>query len=160
MTVFLLLLQENSQSPPSSRLAILSTISATDCDTSSSSSATPTTRPRDSRCRSDLSSKTIRESNTILEILRDGEHCVCHMQAHLGFRQVYISQQLAVLRDAGLLQDRRDGWNIYYHVTDERIYEVLTAVQRITGHGSLEFKKPRVACNCPRCSSRTGRCLK
>ena len=45
----------------------------------------------------------------ILEILRDGEHCVCHMEAHLGFRQAYISQQLSVLRDAGLVQDRRDG---------------------------------------------------
>ena len=30
----------------------------------------------------------------ILEILRDGEHCVCHMEAYLGFRQAYISQQL------------------------------------------------------------------
>ena len=26
----------------------------------------------------------------ILEILRDGEHCVCHMEAYLGFRQAYI----------------------------------------------------------------------
>ncbi|MRS04979.1 ArsR family transcriptional regulator, partial [bacterium] len=29
----------------------------------------------------------------ILEILRDGEHCVCHMEAYLGLRQAYISQQ-------------------------------------------------------------------
>ena len=97
----------------------------------------------------------------ILEILRDGgERCVCHMQAYLGFRQVYISQQLAVLRDAGLVQDRRDGWNIYYHVTDSRIYDVLSAVQRITGHSSLELKNPRVTCNCPRCSSHAARGLK
>lgn len=89
----------------------------------------------------------------ILEILRDGEHCVCHMEAHLGFRQAYISQQLSVLREAGLVQDRRDGWNIFYRVTDDRIYEVLNAVRRITGQSEPEVKKPIVPCTCPRCSS-------
>jgi DNA-binding transcriptional ArsR family regulator len=28
----------------------------------------------------------------ILEILREGEHCVCHIEAALGYRQAYISQ--------------------------------------------------------------------
>jgi DNA-binding transcriptional ArsR family regulator len=92
----------------------------------------------------------------ILEILRDGEHCVCHMEAHLGFRQAYISQQLSVLREAGLVQDRRDGWNIFYRVADERIYEVLNIVRRITGQGEPELKKPVVLCNCPKCSARAG----
>ena len=39
----------------------------------------------------------------ILNILRDSEHCVCHMEAYLGYRQAYISQQLMVLREAGLI---------------------------------------------------------
>jgi len=34
----------------------------------------------------------------IMEILRQGEECVCHMEAILGHRQAYLSQQLAVLR--------------------------------------------------------------
>jgi ArsR family transcriptional regulator len=96
----------------------------------------------------------------ILEILRDGEHCVCHMEAHLGFRQAYISQQLSVLREAGLVQDRRDGWNIFYRVADERIYEVLNAVRRITGQGEPEVKKPIVPCACPKCSAQAGIGLK
>jgi len=87
----------------------------------------------------------------ILEILRDGEHCVCHMEAHLGYRQAYISQQLSVLREAGLVQDRRDGWNIYYGVIDHRIYEVIDAMYRMTG-----LKKPivnrSIQCECPVCS--------
>src|SRR5512138_1755535 len=69
----------------------------------------------------------------ILSILRDGEHCVCHMEAHLGFRQAYISQQLAVLREAGLIQDRRDGWNIFYRVSDPRVYSILDAVRMVVG---------------------------
>jgi DNA-binding transcriptional ArsR family regulator len=90
----------------------------------------------------------------ILEVLRDGEHCVCHMEAHLGFRQAYISQQLAVLREAGLIQDRRDGWNIFYRITDERIYDVLSAVRRFTGENDPELQKAKTLCTCPQCSSR------
>jgi DNA-binding transcriptional ArsR family regulator len=89
----------------------------------------------------------------ILEILRDGEHCVCHMEAYLGLRQAYLSQQLAVLRDAGLVQDRRDGWNIFYRVTDRRIYDVLNAVEQITGPTQPNLKKAAVLCTCPQCSA-------
>jgi DNA-binding transcriptional ArsR family regulator len=91
----------------------------------------------------------------ILEILRDGEHCVCHLETYLGYRQAYISQQLAVLRDSGLVTDRRDGWNIFYRVADERIYEILDAVRRFTSQSDLELKKPNVPCTCPQCSSLT-----
>jgi DNA-binding transcriptional ArsR family regulator len=88
----------------------------------------------------------------ILGILRDGEHCVCHMEAFLGFRQAYISQQLSVLREAGLIQDRRDGWNIFYRVTDSKIYAVLDIVQKMTGQDSNQVEKSSVVCNCPHCN--------
>lgn len=87
----------------------------------------------------------------ILNILRDGEHCVCHMEAYLGFRQSYISQQLAVLREAGLIQDRRDGWNIFYRVVKPDIYAVLDAVQKLTGQSVGPSDQPMVSCNCPHC---------
>jgi DNA-binding transcriptional ArsR family regulator len=96
----------------------------------------------------------------ILMILRDGEHCVCHMEAHLGMRQAYISQQLAVLRGAGLIQDRRDGWNIFYRVSDVRIFEVLDAVQRITGQQDLHLIDPGVTCTCPHCTAQASTGLK
>ncbi|MCX6054758.1 MAG: metalloregulator ArsR/SmtB family transcription factor [Chloroflexi bacterium] len=88
----------------------------------------------------------------ILEILRDGEHCVCHMEAYLGFKQAYISQQLSVLREAGLIQDRRDGWNIFYRVADSKIFEVLDALSMIDGQSQLNLDKTKVICNCPHCS--------
>jgi len=89
----------------------------------------------------------------ILNLLREGEHCVCHMEAHLGFRQAYISQQLAVLREAGLIQDRRDGWNIYYRVVEPRIFEVLDAVGRMTNpQGEPPPSISPVNCPCPTCS--------
>lgn len=87
----------------------------------------------------------------ILAILRDGEECVCHIEACLGLRQAYISQQLAVLRESGLVQDRRDGWNIFYRVTDTRIFEVLDIAQKITGVEIPDVHQAGFHCSCSRC---------
>lgn len=89
----------------------------------------------------------------ILNILREGEHCVCHMEAYLGLRQAYISQQLSVLRDAELIQDRRDGWNIYYKVIQPEIYEVLDAVDSLKGQSLKNNEKIDFFCACPQCNS-------
>ena len=45
----------------------------------------------------------------MLDELRKDEACVCHLQTVLGRPQAYISQQLRVLREAGVVTDRRDG---------------------------------------------------
>ncbi len=89
----------------------------------------------------------------ILDILRDGEHCVCHMEAYLGYRQAYISQQLMVLREAGLIQDRRDGWNVFYRVAEPRVFDILSAVeQMIPAEHKPASERPAVACPCPKCN--------
>ena len=88
----------------------------------------------------------------ILDVLRDGEHCVCHMETYLDQRQAYISQQLSVLREAGLIQDRRDGWNIFYRVSDERIYPLLDLVRQYSGQGEAT-PTPIKVCNCPHCQN-------
>ncbi len=88
----------------------------------------------------------------ILNILRDDEHCVCHMEAHLGYRQAYISQQLMVLREIGLVADRRDGWNVYYRIAEPRIFAVLDAVGQIIPTGDPAEPARAVACPCPKCS--------
>lgn len=89
----------------------------------------------------------------ILAILRDGEHCVCHMEAHLSLRQSYISQQLMILKDAGIIQDRREGWNVFYHVAETRVFAVLSAVEQIIGPLDQPATKCLpVTCNCPKCN--------
>ncbi len=88
----------------------------------------------------------------ILYILRDSEHCVCHLSAYLGFRQAYVSQQLSVLREAGLIQDRRDGWNIYYSVVNPLIFEVLDTVQVLTDEQISLPPASQSVCACPHCS--------
>jgi ArsR family transcriptional regulator len=88
----------------------------------------------------------------ILELLRDGEHCVCHLEAHLGYRQAFISQHLAVMREAGIVQDRREGWNIYYRVADPRLFTILDVIEEITGVRKEPRARAEVNCPCPHCS--------
>lgn len=94
----------------------------------------------------------------ILNVLRHGEQCVCHIEAALDFRQAYISQQLMVLRQAGLVQDRRDGLNMYYRVVDPRVFAVFDAAQlgpQPAPHtGPTQSIQPK-ACPCPHCNPKT-----
>ncbi len=55
----------------------------------------------------------------ILSALRGGELCVCELSDALGVTQSTLSTHLQVIRDAGLVQTRRDGKWIYYTVTPE-----------------------------------------
>ena len=87
----------------------------------------------------------------ILEILRGGEQCVCHMEAVLGYRQAYISQQLMVLREVRVLQDRRDGLNVYYRVIRPEIYAVLDAAGQMKGVPAAKLILTPADCTCPNC---------
>ena len=92
----------------------------------------------------------------ILDILRDGEQCVCHMEATLNLRQAYISQQLMILKGAGLVEPRRDGLNLYYHVTKPEVFPLLDALSAATGAAP---KRPRqrhadAGCPCPKCNEK------
>jgi DNA-binding transcriptional ArsR family regulator len=92
----------------------------------------------------------------ILDILRDGEQCVCHMEASLGLRQAHISQHLMVLREAGLVMDRRDGWNIFYRVLRPDVYAIIDAMEAFSGvAGKAQDGLDRVKkhpCRCPKCN--------
>lgn len=96
----------------------------------------------------------------ILDILAQGEACVCHLTAVLGQRQPYISQQLATLRDAGLVLDRREGTLIYYRLAGEQLPAMLDegkALARHLGGEGLGFPSLPDAvhdgCPCPRCQA-------
>jgi DNA-binding transcriptional ArsR family regulator len=90
----------------------------------------------------------------ILDILRESAECVCHMEAMLGYRQAYISQQLMVLRQAGLVEDQRDGWNIYYRVIKPEIYQVIDAARDLLGEPRPAHQPQRQpgVCPCPKCN--------
>ena len=101
----------------------------------------------------------------ILDILREEEQCVCHITAILGLRQPYVSQQLAILRAAGLVSIRKEGLNIYYWVQDKRVFALVDLVRdlvrdKVGEEGGISappsFAAPLLACSCPKCLARRG----
>jgi DNA-binding transcriptional ArsR family regulator len=57
----------------------------------------------------------------ILKLLEGGELCVCQITTVLALAPATVSKHLAVLKTAGLLQQRRDGKWIYYRLADRKL---------------------------------------
>ena len=89
----------------------------------------------------------------LLEVLSADDECVCHLVSLFDKPQPYISQQLAALKEARLVQDRRVAQRVFYRVADPRIVELLTDVRLLAGgSGQLsERHTPVPGCNCPKC---------
>jgi ArsR family transcriptional regulator len=93
----------------------------------------------------------------ILDILSRQEACVCHLTAILEQRQPYVSQQLATLREAGLVADRREGTLIYYRLADAHLGHLLDEGKAVVKGLMCEqvVFPPAPAelegCPCPRC---------
>ena len=64
----------------------------------------------------------------VLFLLSERELCVCELVAILDMPQGKISRHLAILKNAGLVADRRDGTWIYYALTapDNSLKQRLT----------------------------------
>ena len=93
----------------------------------------------------------------ILDILSEGEACVCHLTTILKRRQANVSQHLMLLREAGLVQDRRDGVVIYYRLTDGRTTEALQLIRQVLASTGVttdfpaDPEYPVRGCPCPKC---------
>ena len=87
----------------------------------------------------------------ILDELRRGEACVCHLQTVLGRPQAYVSQQLRVLREAGVVTDRKDGLLVYYRVADPQVERLLDEVLGPAGEPTCV-----AGCPCPHCQTGQG----
>ena len=81
----------------------------------------------------------------ILLILANNSACVCHIEAVTGIRQAAISQQLTILRKAGLVQAAREGRNIFYSLSHpdiiQSIYKVASVFKNFTGEPGSFFQQ-------------------
>ena len=95
----------------------------------------------------------------ILNVLSKQETCVCHLKTLLQRPQPYVSQQLATLREAGLVTDRREGTLIYYRIADDRVASWLhLGREMVRDEAGRPISFPEISaevlqdCPCPRCS--------
>jgi len=72
----------------------------------------------------------------IMKLLEHGELCVCDIVAALDMIQPKVSFHLAVLKDAGLIKDRKQGKWTHYSIADADIFRrflVLSVLEKISG---------------------------
>jgi ArsR family transcriptional regulator len=57
----------------------------------------------------------------MLKLLSEGELCVCEIMQALDISQSRASRNLGILKDAGLLVDRRNGQWVHYSLNQEGV---------------------------------------
>lgn len=67
----------------------------------------------------------------VLELLSRREHAVAEMLPVVGIEPANLSQQLAVLRRAGLVTTRKEGSNVHYALTSPHVAELLAVARKI-----------------------------
>jgi DNA-binding transcriptional ArsR family regulator len=90
----------------------------------------------------------------ILLAIGVGEACVCHLEASLGLRQAYISQQLMELREQNLVSSRREGRYIFHRIEKPEVLDLVRLAAQMSG---LPAEALTIAehtdCECPHCAN-------
>ena len=77
--------------------------------------------------------RTLANRNRLMLVctLVEGEYAVGQLEEMLGIRQPTLSQQLTVLREAGLVETRRDAKQIFYRLTAAKAARLVEALHQI-----------------------------
>jgi DNA-binding transcriptional ArsR family regulator len=67
----------------------------------------------------------------LLNALRDGERSVGDLAETIGSAQPLVSQHLAVLRNQGLLRNRRNGSEVYYSIAYPKMVQACDLLREV-----------------------------
>jgi ArsR family transcriptional regulator len=79
----------------------------------------------------------------LLALLQPGERCVCELTEALGAGQSRLSFHLKTLKEAGLVQDRRDGRWVYYALVPGALEGLEEAVAEISPTAAVRASRAR-----------------
>jgi DNA-binding transcriptional ArsR family regulator len=77
--------------------------------------------------------KTLANRNRLIIVCKlvEGEYAVGELEEELGIRQPTLSQQLTILRAAGIVSTRREAKQIFYRLTEEKATRLVAALHAI-----------------------------
>jgi len=61
----------------------------------------------------------------IVKLLKEGELCACELTVALGNSQSTVSHHLSVLKNAGVIKERKEGKWSYFRLSDGAVIELL-----------------------------------
>ncbi len=77
----------------------------------------------------------------IIDLLRDGEKSVNELSHMTNIPQANLSQHLTVLRQRGIVDTRREGINIYYRISNSKIFGACDIVREVLYEQLAEQEK-------------------
>jgi len=71
--------------------------------------------------------KALADSNRlkIVKLLKEGELCACELTIALSSSQSTVSHHLSVLKNAGLIKERKEGKWSYFRLSEGAVIEIL-----------------------------------
>ena len=77
--------------------------------------------------------RKLSNSNRLLIVCKlvEGELSVSELEMSLGIKQPVLSQQLAELREAGIVEPRREAKSVYYSLSDPQTTRLISALYAI-----------------------------
>ena len=66
----------------------------------------------------------------LVDLLKDGEHCVCELAAATGYDISTVSRHLAQMKRAGIVSDRRQGTSAYFTLNLCCIADLFTCMEK------------------------------
>jgi ArsR family transcriptional regulator len=79
----------------------------------------------------------------IVQCLLDGERCACAIVPAVGKAQPTVSQHLKILEEAGVLESRRKGINIWYKISSDQAIQIMKI---------LDIQKIETQITCQECT--------
>jgi ArsR family transcriptional regulator len=77
----------------------------------------------------------------ILELLRDGERCICEIVPAINGEQSNISRHISLMQKSRLVTTRKDGVKVMVKVKDPRVFEILDRIGIILRNQLSEQRK-------------------
>src|SRR5690242_783483 len=77
----------------------------------------------------------------VLELLAQGERSVDSLATETGLSIANMSQHLQALRQAALVDSRKDGLFVYYRLADPSVFALCTAIRTIAEHRLADLER-------------------
>lgn len=84
----------------------------------------------------------------VLEMVANGERCVCELTAALDIPQPLLSHHLKTLREAGFISARKEGRWMYYALNRERLEVCMCALKDTLEAYDEAAKRGAPGCAC------------
>ena len=82
----------------------------------------------------------------LIQLLRKGERCVCDLTSALDAAQSRLSFHLKVLKDAGIVSDRKEGRWVHYELNEDAFAEAHRLLTSLEPHPVRHLKKAEGCC--------------